>query len=456
VRSALVRDAIEWNLMSRRLLPLLVVLAVALGACSSNGVAGPDAAPTTPAGRGSPPGSTAPGGSPAGSSVPGTTGSTGPAATAPPRVLPSGRPGPALPAEERAVTIDLFAAPADIDPALVRDQLAYAASQGANTVYLSASEVDLANDAKLRAALDLAHDLGLVAVLDPYIGGTFRGDAGGSAGAVLAAHPEWQATSRQGVAAPVPAINSAAYRDSVLETLDRFLALDIDGVVFDQPSFPQLPLETPGDYFPYDADAQLQFESRFGHVLPARETAEVVQFRHDSMKSFLEDLTIEVRHQRPDVSTRLLVPADLRVVDTRAGTDDWKELASIQALDALHVAAPGGPDDAAFALFVHNQDRLIEAVGSQQASGMWIAAEALGDGSYAFISAEIADARKHGVTQLVVARSDQHPNAQPEAAWAEIRKGFGIPEGQAVGPPPAPLSTTTTTAPVPPTDAPAP
>ena len=434
--------------MSRRLVPLLVVLLGVLGACSNDGVTGPDEAARPPAGTGSMPGSTAPGGSQAGSSVPGTTARTGPVSTAPARVLPSGRPGPAFPTEERAVTLDLFAAPADIDPAVVRDQLAYAASQGANTVYVSASEVDLGNDTKLRATLDLAHDLGLVAVLDPFIGGTFRGDAGGSALAVLAAHPEWQAVSRQGVAAPVPAINTAAYRDSVLDTLDRFLALDIDGVVFDQPSFPQQPLDAPGDYFPFDADAQLQFESRFGHVLPARETAEVVQFRHDSMKSFLEDLTIEVRHQRPDVSTRLLVPPDLGVVDTRAGTDDWKELASIQALDALHVAAPGGGDEAAFAAFVRNQDRLIDAVGTQQASGMWIAASGLGEGSYAFISTEIADARKHGVTHLVVVVSDQHPNAQPEAAWAEIRKGFGIPDGQAVGPPPAPLSTTTTTTPV--------
>jgi hypothetical protein len=433
--------------MSRRLLPLFVVLLGVFGACSSNVVAGPDQGAKAPPGGGSIPGTTAPGGVQAGTSVPGTTPSSTTAPTAPARVLPSGRPGPARPAEERAITIDLFAAPADIDPVLVRDQLAYAASQGANTVYVSASEVDLANDAKLRATLDLAHDLGLVAVLDPFIGGTFRGDAGGSAATILAAHPEWQATSRQGVAAPVPAINSAAYRDSVLETLDRFLALDIDGIVLDQPSFPLQPLDAPGDYFPFDADAQLQFESRFGHPLPAAQTGEVVQFRHDSMKSFLEDLTIEVRHRRPDVSTRLLVPVDRRVVDTRAGTDDWKELASIQALDALQVEVPGGADDAVFSAFVYNEGKLVDAISSQQVSGMWIAASSLGDGSYAFISTELADARKHGVTQLVVVVSDQHPNAQPEAAWAEIRKGFGIPDGQAVGPPPAPLSTTTTTVP---------
>jgi len=371
-----------------------------------------------------------------------------------PQRLPSGRPAPPEPAEERAITLDVFDAAPDIDPALIREHLAHARSQGVNTVYIAAAERDLANDAKLRVTLDLAHDLGLVVVLDPLIGGTFRNDAGHSAATILTEHPEWQAVSRFGVVAPVPAINSAAYRDAIIETLDRFMAYDIDGVVLDQPSFPMQPVVEAGDYFPFDGDAQLQFESRFGHPLPPRETAEVQQFRRDSMKSFLEDLILEIDHKRPDVSTRLLLSPDRRDGDVRAGTDDWDDLASMQALDALQTEVGAGPGEPEFALFVHNQTKLIDAAGTRLAIGMWVPARALGEGSYGFISAAIEDARRHRVTQLVVSISEQQPNAQPDAVWAEVRRGFGVPADQRTAPLPAPLSTTTTTAPSPPAPAP--
>lgn len=344
------------------------------------------------------------------------------AAAAAAAALPGGVP------EQHATVYDTYYLPFDTPIDEMRSHLAFLESQGVNLVYLSASEADVADGRKMANAITAGHELGLQVFLNPYIGGTFSGDEGFSALNYVAAHPGDVARSRTGEIAERAAIDAPGYEQYLKDNLTALLAHPFDGLILDEPQYPVA--SVPGDYYPYDPFARQQFAARFGHPMPATETAEVGEFRKENMRAFLDSLFVHALTVRPSLYTELVVLPYHFNGDTRLGTEDWTYLSAMTSIDAFQTDPYWGPSDEVprWDWYVANVDRLVQTVRPGLARGIWQNAFDLrGDGSHLVRAFELA--RSAGVEQLLAWQSLKFPNDDDAAVWRDLEPVFTRPFG---------------------------
>lgn len=318
------------------------------------------------------------------------------------------------PGFDRGVSYDTFYFPFDVAQEKIENDLQFMKQQGVTSIYFTASEADLQDKRKTDLVLRAGNTLGLRVYLNPYIGGTFSGDEGGSAAQYLQQHPEDEMTSRLGGKSGLPSINSAQYRAFLKETLGAFLRHDFDGVLLDEPSFPE---GSPEDYLPYDQASQEKFTQMFGHEMPDVEDQEVMIFRKAAMLEFLTDLLDFIKGTRPDATTILVVLPDFGGRDF-IGTADWRSLSQIESLDVFQI------DPYWFGhgweWFVANIDKLMrETSGSRALPGAWVQAFAM-DSDYQFISQSLRYLTDQGLTWLAAWMTENAPNADMDRTWREI------------------------------------
>ncbi len=320
---------------------------------------------------------------------------------------------------DRGVSYDAFYLPFDVSEEKIRGDLEFVREQGATSVYVTASEADLEDDTKISKALEIGHGLGLRVYLNPYIGGTFSGDEGGSAAGYLQNHPDAEQISRLGQTANRPSINNEQYRTYLKEMIAAFLRYDFDGILLDEPSFSQA---LPGDYFPYDLASREKFKAMFGHEMPEIENDEVVKFRQVTMADLLKSLFDFIKAARPDIITILVVLPDFGGQDF-TGTGDWKSLSAIQSLDVFQIDPYWYPGES-WDWFLANIDKLErETSGSKAIKGVWVKAFGM-NGEYHLVSQTLQYLKDRRTPWLAVWVTEHLPNADMEATWREIAKVY--------------------------------
>lgn len=325
---------------------------------------------------------------------------------------------------ERGLSYDAFYLPFDLSLNQVRDELSAYQRLGATRIYFTCTEADLERDHKIQVVLTAAHELGLEVFAGPYFAGVFSGDEGGTASLYLTLHPGDREVSRRGQKTETPAYNSPLLRGYLKEQLRRLLAYDFDGLLIDEPRFPE-PTE-PGDYFPYDDISQTTFMSQFGHPMPDAEESTIEQFRQTSMLAFVRELTDYAKSLRPSLRLALAV---LPVVDPsapdRRGTGDWRALAEIATLDSLHTDPYWPSWGQGFQLFADNLERLQRAVVRPgTTAGIWVQAYSLSEADSATVSEGLLHARKQGVPSINAWLSEHFPNRDNAEVLEQILDGF--------------------------------
>lgn len=334
-----------------------------------------------------------------------------------------GDPEPGAVRCDRGVSYDAFYLPFDVAEERIRADLQQAHDAGATSVYVTASEADVKNDRKVSLIVAYGHELGLRVFLNPYVGGTFSFDEGGTAALYLERHPDEAHVSRSGASAAVPSIAFPQYRSYLKDTLTRLFEHDFDGLLLDEPTFPTTTATT-GDYFPYDVASQERFMVRYGRPMPDRQDENVARFREELMTEFLAELFDHVGSIRPEVLNILVVlPSEFDLRDAR-GSEDWHALSRIPTLDVFQIDPywyPGQTWD----WYAANLDRLAqETDGSGVLLGVWVRAYGL-DGEYDRISRTLAYAKERGIPWLASWVTDAVPNKDPAAAWREIARVYG-------------------------------
>ena len=330
---------------------------------------------------------------------------------------------PPLPTD-RGLPYDALYLPFDLSEEQARADLAAAQALGATLVYFTCTEADLDDDRKIRVVLAAARARGLRVFADPYFGGVLSGDEGRTGHLFLARHPDDREVSRRGVVTDIPAYNSPALREHVKAQLRRLLAYDFDGLLLDEPWFPDPP--TAGDYFPHDRASQAAFAARFGHPMPDAEDEEVEAFRQASMTSFLRELTDLSKALRPSLPTVLVVlpEIDESRPDYR-GTRDWRALSEIATLDSLHTDPYWPTLRQPFDFFVRNVARLKESVTRPGiTTGIWVQAYALDDRDSATVSRGLLHARAEGIPSINAWLTAQFPNEDDAAVRAHLADAF--------------------------------
>lgn len=326
--------------------------------------------------------------------------------------------------QDRGLSYDAFYLPFDVSQEQIRDELTGYQQLGATRIYFTCSEADLDRDHKVQAVLSAAHGLGLAVFANPYFAGVFSGDEGDTARLYLALHPGDREISRRGQQSSVPAYNSPMLRLYLKEQLRRLLGYDFDGLILDEPRFPEP--DAPDDYFPYDDASRASFATQFGRPMPDAEEQSVESFRQSSMLAFLRELTDFAKSVRPNLHVALTVlPVADPALPDRRGTGSWPALAAIPTLDSLQSDPYWPAWGLGFDFFEQNVDRLLTAVaGSAATAGIWVQAYSLPAADSATISQGLRYARSRHIPSISAWLSPQFPNGDEESVRKQLADGF--------------------------------
>ena len=316
------------------------------------------------------------------------------------------------------VSYDAVYFPFDITREKIEGDLDSLKQNGVNSIYVTTSEEDAADPTKIDLILEAGHARGLRVYLNAYIGGTFSGDEGESADQYLLQHPEDEMTSRLGAKSGLPTLNSQVYRAYLKDLLKTFLNRNFDGVLLDEPFFPQGSAE---DYYPFDEASQVKFNQMFGEAMPEVENDQVIRFRKIVMQEFLTELLDFIKGTRPEATTILVVLPDFGGRDF-IGTDDWRSLSRIDSLDVFQIDPYWYERD--WEWFVANVDNLErETSGSKSLHGAWVQAYGM-TGDYERISQSLQYLKDQGIPWLAAWVTDVRPNDDMEATWRAIAEVY--------------------------------
>jgi hypothetical protein len=333
------------------------------------------------------------------------------------------------PATEHAVSYDAFYLPFNVTEAKIRSDLTYIKGQNVTAIYVSCNEADIANPAKLNKIVKVGRELGLRLYINPYIGGTFSADEGVSSKYYLDQHPQSDQISRRGLkTGRMPSVNDPAYRAYLRQQIAALAAFDFDGIQYDEPEAGDraglLNSALAGvDYYPYDPFSQKLFKDQYGYDLPLFENQDTIAFRRASVLSFVKELIDYTRQIRPGWVIGLVLLPNFNDGDI-AGTDNWKDYASLTNLDVFMIDPYWYPDvDRGWDWFQSNVGAFLTAThGSPVRTGIWVRAFGL-TGDYSDITQSLQFAAQHTGWQAVWV-TDNWPSADPVAMWAAIKAGF--------------------------------
>jgi hypothetical protein len=166
-------------------------------------------------------------------------------------------------------------------------------------VYMPFSESDVDGaSTKLRACVELAHEMGLVVIAG------FRGHGNLFESEALVSiftqsHPECNCVTNTGRILPISCPNKAATREFLRKTLTEFTeSFEPDGFFWNKPAWatpPFLGSLDNGEWLCYCSDCKKKFEETRGNPMPEERCAEVEAFRAASLIELIGDLCETVK-----------------------------------------------------------------------------------------------------------------------------------------------------------------
>ncbi|MBN2311095.1 MAG: hypothetical protein JXR94_19115 [Candidatus Hydrogenedentes bacterium] len=161
-------------------------------------------------------------------------------------------------------------------------------------IYLVFAESDLEYGSnKVKHCIDLAHEQNLIVLADFWgYGNLFA--CGAIPSLFTVQHPEYNCVTNRGRTIPKSCPNKQGVRDFMRGAVEGFMATyGADGVFWDEPSYGlagYLGRYEDGEWACRCDDCQAKFRDRYGKEMPAGLTAEVEEFRNETMLGFLSDL----------------------------------------------------------------------------------------------------------------------------------------------------------------------
>ncbi len=273
----------------------------------------------------------------------------------------------------------------------------------------------------------LTHRAGLKVYLDPWgVGGIFGGEAFSSF--LLQNLDVWQVKA-DGTPVPMACARAPKFQAFMRRWVDTAIGLGADVIFWDEPHLylPGGASVGPGDLTCWCQVCRDQYRQRYGEPMPRALTAQVSEFRQDTITAFLEAMCDHVRSGGARNAVCLLA-----FDDPAHGVVDWDRVAEIRGLDILGVtpfwALQGrGPGE-----FVGHWARKVAEVCQSHGKEpqVWLQGFRIGAGREAEIAEAAEVAVDSGVRNLAVWGFEGcgHMSAirpdHPEEVWRVVRKVF--------------------------------
>jgi hypothetical protein len=269
------------------------------------------------------------------------------------------------------------------------------ADRGYTGVLHTFSENDFAYYRETMAELvAVSHAEGLVVQASPWgLGRTFGGEAESRWAAF---HLEECQVLGDGRRVAAACLNSAAYRGFCKEWADWVLECGVDSVFWDEPAW-IVPADVGVDGAEHWTCRCDNCGERFGAPMPAELTAEVGQFREESVVDFLRELVGHVA-ERGGASTVCLLPA----TEGAQGLADWNAVATLAGLTTLATDPYWKHWGEAAEPFVRRFARLVRETTDRHGvdAQLWVPSFGLGLEDVPDLAAAVSAAREEGVDDL--------------------------------------------------------
>jgi hypothetical protein len=185
----------------------------------------------------------------------------------------------------------------------------------------------------LRDMVKATHQAGLEVYVDPWgVGGVFAGEAFSD---FLPQHPDaWQVMA-DGTRIPAACPNNPEFQAFMRLWLEVTVELGPDVIYWDDPHL-YIPPQAVGDgqeWTCHCGHCRGLYRQRYGEPMPPRMTSEVVEFREETLLSFIASGCAYVKEQGIRNSVGLL-PFD----DPEHGFVHWEKIAAIDGVDMLAVS----------------------------------------------------------------------------------------------------------------------
>jgi hypothetical protein len=255
------------------------------------------------------------------------------------------------------------------------------AERGFTGVLHTFSENDLAFYREAMAKIvEVSQDAGLEVQIDPWgVGGVF----GGEAESRFVPRNPGSCQKHDGLIVSAACPNAPAFRSFVGSWTDAAIDTGADRVFWDEPHWV---VPVCGCHA-----CSTIYSERYGETIPTEPTAQVMEFREESLVDFLRDVVGYV-HTKGGRSTVCLLPHD----------GDWKAVAELPGLDTLatdpYWAAFGRPVKE----FVHEYSVKVKDLADEHGVGaqIWIQGFGLGPEDADDIRTAVETARAAGVDDL--------------------------------------------------------
>jgi hypothetical protein len=306
---------------------------------------------------------------------------------------------------------------------------------GCSYVVHTFSEADLRFYAGTMKEMIMAtHQAGLEVYLDPWgVGGLFAGEAFSD---FLVRYPDaWQVRADGAkVAAACP--NTPQFQAFMGKWLDSALQLSPDVVFWDDPHWhiPPGPIGAGQDWTCRCVPCQERFHRRYGRAMPGSMTAEVAEFREDSLVELVRSGSALLQSRGVKSAVGLL-PFE----DPEHSFVHWEKLAAIPGVDILAVSpfwqvfgqAPALPGQARDQFVARWCQRLVQVCQAHRKEPMvWLQAFLVEAGQEAELAMAAETAYEAGVRSLAAwgFRGCAHMSSlrcqRPEVMWDVVGQTF--------------------------------
>lgn len=217
-------------------------------------------------------------------------------------------------------------------PWRVKEDLKVIRDAGCNTIVHTFSEEDLEfYQPAMREIVAESRAMGLEVWLDPWaVGQVFGGETYSS---LVMKELSLRQVSAEGESLPICCLNQAGFQEYLLKWIETAASFQPDGLFWDEPHFfiyPELEAGPPARHWACRCPAcQALFRKKFGAPMPDRLTAEVRQFKEESIVNFTRLLADATKARKLQASLCMLP------FENSSTVNDWSMMAAIPSIDII-------------------------------------------------------------------------------------------------------------------------
>ncbi|MFQ5708869.1 MAG: hypothetical protein ACE5HO_15540 [bacterium] len=276
--------------------------------------------------------------------------------------------------------------------------------------------------------VSLSKDAGLACYLDPWgIGRVFGGEAYSR---FALQHREACQVLPDGETAPAACLNHPKFRDFMLRWIDDAADIAPDYLFWDEPHF-YIDLKEKyrfSMWYCFCGACRSKFRESFGKDFTAASKEEIIQFREDSVVSFLQELC-DAAHSRGLKNAVCLLP----LKDKSLGLSDWSRVAAIPSVDVFGTDPYWVFFDKDLGEFVGGFSREIQTLAQSfgKEGQIWIQAYKIPAGREEEIKEAVATAYAEGIRNFAAwsyygtAYMSYIRSDNPEKVWDVLGEVYG-------------------------------